>query len=342
MALRPEAPAARALGVAGLARSARCVSPIAPSGSTRSRRSATEVGKAEGAALFAALAPAGSAGRLVRTSVAYQVMNDYLDTITEPLVRNQAANCEQLHRGAVEALDPHARTSDWYDLHPSCDDGGYLAAQLAVCRSVCRSLPSYGHVAPQLRRSARRSGEVQTLNHAAPARRAESLREWAARLSIDDPSLSWWEHAAGASSTLDVHTLLALAADPSTAKHHVAAALPHLTALCALNTLLESLVDLPADRRTGDFSYISQYASPRHAAERVAYLAERAVRLAATMPRPSRHIAIEKAMASLYLSRREAWTWEAEPIARAALAALPGRTRTLVVLQRLRKHVRWA
>lgn len=300
-----------------------------------------ERGNAEGAAMFAVLAPPDSAVPLVRALVAYQVMYDYLDTVTESPVPNHADDCEQLHRAVIDALDPQGSTADWYALHPQRDDGGYVAAQVAACRAACATLPSYRHVATHLRASAHRSSMVQTLSHCAPQPRSRSLRRLGVQLTTLDPSLSWWEHAAGASSTLDVHTLLALAANPSTQASDSVAVLPYLTSLCALNTLLESLVDLPADRRSGDHSYIGHYSDAFHAAARLRFLAAHSAQLAGNLALRASHLAVMKAMVTFYLSQPEAWTSEGRPIARATLAVLGPAVPTMLILHRLRRRVHW-
>lgn len=310
------------------------------------RRQATatlidERSNAEGAALFASLAPPKWAPNVVRASVAYQVMYDYLDTVTEPAVPDHRADCALLHQAVVEALVPDAPTSDWYALHPARDDGGYLLDLVSACRSACAGLPSYRRVLGEIARSARRSGEVQTLTHAAPED-VGSVRAWTAPLTTDTPSLSWFEHAAGASSTLDIHTLLALAAHDDLTDARVATTMDHLTALCALNTLLESLVDLPADRLSGDYSYISHYASSTAAAARLGEIARQAVQTTATTLRPPHHAAILIAMTSLYVSRPQAWSAGARPATVATFTELPPGRWPLFFLQLLRPLIPWA
>lgn len=301
----------------------------------------SERANAEGAALFAGLAAPRWAPSLVRASVAYQVMYDYLDTVTETPVANHAADCTLLHQATLAALDRNAPIKDWYALHPSRNDGGYLTAFVREVRSVCADLPAYDFVAPRVRASARRAAEVQTLAHCTPGN-VESLRTWAAQLIPDDPSLRWFEHAAGASSTLDIHTLFALATEPDTRPARVNATHSHLTALCGLNTLLESLVDLPDDLRTGDYSYISHYRTAHMTAGRLGHIARRARSTAASTSQPAAHLAILTAMASLYLARSTAWHPGARRTAHAILTELPLVALPMAALQVLRSRVRWA
>jgi tetraprenyl-beta-curcumene synthase len=300
-----------------------------------------ERANAEGAALVAALAPPEHALSVVRACVAFQVMYDYLDTITEPPVPDHRDDCALLHQAIRDALNPEMPTRDWYGLHPAHDDGGYLADLVEACRGACAGLPRHSAVACELDRSARRAGEVQTLTHCSPADR-DALVRWVAPLVDAHPSLSWFEHAAGASSTLDVHTLLALAADPTLTDADVAGVRRHLVTLCALNTLLESVVDLPLDRKTGDYSYIAHYSTPDDAAGRMASIAGEAIGASPRTARRSTHVAILTTMATLYLARSEIWRAEARPVARATFAALPSGRWPLLLLHTARRCFPWA
>ncbi len=294
---------------------------------------------AEGAALFAVLARPHWRAPLVRTLVAYQTMYDYLDTLTEVPYPTQAVSCGQLHRALTEALDPTAPTSDWYRLHPQREDS-YLAALVSTCRAGLAPLPSYGLVRTAAKHSARRAMEVQQLNHR-PGDRRPGLRAWGERAVRCDGALTWWEHAAGACSTLDLHTLLALAGEPTLSARDLCPTIRHGTALSALNTILESLVDLPADRLSGDHSYFAYYTSIHEAGERLRTLALTTMKRCAGLSRPTHHLAIAQAMASMYLSRAEARTAETGSAAASVIETLPAVTLpSLIAVQRLVRALR--
>ena len=99
----------------------------------------------EGASLFSIL-PKYRDAYLLKLLVAYQVLWDFLDTISERGAHVGQTNGSQLHRALVEALDPEAPVSDYYRHHPWKDDGGYLLALVETCRSMCIELPSYRRV----------------------------------------------------------------------------------------------------------------------------------------------------------------------------------------------------
>ena len=203
-----------------------------------------------------------------------------------------------------------------------------------------RALPSYPVVHAAAIDSARRAIEVQTLNHRPPRHRRSGLRAWGERAVSDDQRLTWWEHAAGACSTLDLHTLLALAGEPDLVREDIFPTIRHGTALSALNTILESLVDLPADRRSGDHSYISYYGSPFETAERLRVLTGETIERSRLLRRPAHHLAIAQAMSSMYLSRIEARTAEARPAAITVRKTLPRPTPGLIAVQRMVRAMR--
>ena len=134
----------------------------------------------EGASLFSIL-PRRRDERLLILLVAYQVMWDFLDSVSERGASAGHANGRQLHRALVEALDPEAPISDYYRYHPWKNDGGYLLALVQVCRRTCLELPSYRLVRPLMLHGVERCA-IQYLNHEPESRRREqALREWAER-----------------------------------------------------------------------------------------------------------------------------------------------------------------
>jgi tetraprenyl-beta-curcumene synthase len=286
----------------------------------------------EGAALVSILAPVRRRARLVRLVVAYQTMYDYLDTLGEQPAADPRRCSRGLHATIEAALTPGRTRPDWSATSPQNDGGGYLSTLVATCQRSLALLPSWPAVAAAARASARQSAEVQELNHT-PRERPASLRSWSERNRTHAAELTWWEHAGGASSTLDLHILLALAARESADVAEVAPTIHYGTVLCALNTMLESLTDLPSDRRTGEHSYISYYSSPSHTASRLAFLATRAVVLARDLPLSSRHIAILQAMVSMYLARPEARAPGAAQAADALIETLPEALKPLISFQ---------
>lgn len=262
----------------------------------------------EGAALFAVL-PRRYDMNLVRLLVAFQILLDFLDSVTERRVPMPVENGTQLHCALVEALHPGTPISDYYRYHPWRDDGGYLTALVTTCRECCGALPSYGCVKTRVVEAARRCG-VQGLNHDPDPRRRElRLKQWVSAEFADQRELSWWELTAAASSTLGIHALLAHAADPAFADRQ-ACAVEHayMPWVCVASTMLDSYVDEAADLAGDGHSYVAHYASPGVAAHRVCDLVHRSMYEARHLRGGTRHALIVAGMAAMYLSADEART----------------------------------
>jgi tetraprenyl-beta-curcumene synthase len=257
---------------------------------------------AEGAGLFAALPPARDA-RLLRLLVAFQVLLDYLDTLSERPVPDPLANGRQLHLALRDALDLEGSTRDYYLHHPQGTDGGYVRALVQACRDSCRSLPSYGHVNALALQAAARCG-VQGLNHDPDAvRRDSTLERWAQRTFPRTSGMSWWELTAAASSTLGIHALLALAADPTCARSDaVEIGAAYMPWICAASTMLDSYVDEDDDAVSEAHNYLAHYPTAWLAAQRTRELVCRALLEARRLRGGPRHALIAAGMVAMYLS----------------------------------------
>ena len=246
----------------------------------------------EAVAVFATLAPRRRRHGVVRAIVPLQVAIDYLDTLEEA--------------GEETSGD------------------GYLAALQAGWVRQVELLPACGEVVEVLRRAVDRSGEGQHHTHG----EAEGLRSWAA--GLDGPAgYRWWELAAGASSSVAAHALIAAAADTATTRREAelidAAYNPSVG---ALTVILDNLVDRERDATTGDHNYLGYYADPEDAANRIAAIAHDALGRSKSLPRHRRHRAILAGVASFYLS----YPGGSDPLAAAAATRLTAALGTAVRL----------
>jgi tetraprenyl-beta-curcumene synthase len=257
---------------------------------------------AEGAGLFAAL-PKTRDRHLLRLLVAFQVLLDHLDTVSERPAPDPLANGRQLHLALRDALDPYGHISDYYRHHPARTDGGYVRALVQTCRDACRSLPAYETVRP-LALQAAVSCSVQGLNHDPdPVRRERRLEHWARRTSAPAPGVSWWELTAAASSTLAIHALLALAADPDCARGDAEdVTRAYMPWICAASTMLDSYVDEAEDAENDGHSYLAHYPSAPIAERRTRELVRRSLTEARRLRNGSRHALIAAGMVAMYLS----------------------------------------
>jgi tetraprenyl-beta-curcumene synthase len=275
----------------------------------------------EGAALFATL-PLRRDIVLLRVLAAYQIMLDYLDTISELPCADPLGNGRQLHRALTEAMIPGGSMSDYYALHGRCEDGGYLHALVALCRGGCASLPAFERVRERAQRAAH-LGTVQVLNHdPCETRREAGLRAWVERELPGTSELCWFELTAAASSSLWVLALLALAADPELHEDDVIAAeAVYFPWVCAASTLLDAYVDQASDRAEGNHSYVEHYDSPAEMVERLCEIVYRSVHGARQLRNGERHALIAAGMVSMYLSKESARAPELRAATRRIAAA---------------------
>jgi tetraprenyl-beta-curcumene synthase len=289
---------------------------------------------ADGAALFWIL-PRRREPNLLRLLVAYQIIWDFLDSVSERGACEGLANGLQLHKALVEALDPGMPISDYYRYHPWREDGGYLRALVESCRKHCASLPSYGCVKPIVVREARRA-HVQAINHDTnPGVRDEALRNWAAEEFSGEQRLTWFELSSAATASLVVHAFLALAAQPTCTDLEVRRTCEaYFPWVAAAATMLDSYVDQAEDAANGDHRYVAHYATDEHVQERVRNLVTRAVVETRRLRCGHRHAVVAACMVAMYLSKDSARS----PDMRASTASIAcaGGSLTRVLLPVLR------
>ncbi len=295
----------------------------------------------EGLAALAILAPSERRTQVVRSLVAYQLMLDYLDGVSERPSNDPLGNGLALHRAFDVALDPEVPHENYYAHSSMGDDGGYLRELIEICRAPLRDLPSYPATREALLRQARLCRESQALNHALRYTSVEDeLGDWAERTVAEadlDSGFEWWELiAAAAASSLCVGALLALAATPGVeeeeARQVEAAYFPWAS---GLNALLDSLVDLDEDPEGG--SHLRRYESYDVAAERLRTIACGARQRVAKLPDGRLHEAILSAMGALYLIDKEAWRSGREPISLAVYGALGPLARPSLAIHLMRR-----
>ncbi len=268
--------------------------------SLKSKRASTD-----GAALFWTL-PDGRCPDLLRLLVAFEVMADFLDNVSERGVRAGPANGVQLHVALSEALDPGGPVSAYYYHHPWRGDGGYLPTLVAACRERCARLPHYGQVRlPAIH--AATLARMLGLNHEPdPRLRDTALREWAGRETRSwEEELTWFESTAAASGWLTVLALLAIAAgrgEPEEGRVRAICA-AYLPWISLVATMLDSYADQADDLAGAQHSYIAHYPCGEVAVERVCEIVSEAAQRARALPDGARHAVIVACMVAMYLSK---------------------------------------
>lgn len=269
--------------------------------------SADKAKNAEAVAVFATLAPHPRRAAVVRAIVSLQVAIDLRDELEES--------------GEEEGSEVKAR----------------LDAMEARWRRALTTLPSHEVVSSLLDRAINRCEQGQLHTHGAADEGPDSLRRWAEGLGAP-PEYRWWEVAAGASSSVSAHALIAAAADPDVSAAQAASVdAAYYPPIGALTVFLDDLVDREADRAAGEHNYLAYYASPAEAAERLAWIAREASTRIDSLPHAGRHQAILAGVGAFYLSSDAARTAQAEPSRSRLLGALGPGTRVLTTFMRTRR-----
>lgn len=259
-------------------------------------------GNLEGAAAFAAFAEPAGRHAAVRAVVAYQTMFDYLDNLSEEPSEDPIASGRRLNGALLTAIAPGEPHHDYYAHRRRREDGGYLHALIATCRTALTALPSFATIAELARQATERVATYQSLNHGDGNGRHDSFERWARDSGQVHARLRWWETGAAAGSTLDLFALIAAAADPAldprVARMLGAAYFPWVG---ALHSLLDSLADRAEDLATGRRGLIDYYDSPDEAADRIATIATEAMSQVSELPGGHSHALIVAAMTSFYL-----------------------------------------
>jgi tetraprenyl-beta-curcumene synthase len=258
----------------------------------------------EAVAVFATLAPLRQRRAVLRAIVPLQLAIDYRDVLEE----------------AGDETEP---------------DNFLTALDCGWVREVER-LAGCSAVAPTLHAAVARCSEGQRRTHAAASDESPGLQQWASSL---DPSSDyrWWELAAGASSSVAAHALIAAAAEATSAEMAVLIDAAYNPSIGALTVFLDDLVDFEADRVAREHNYLAYYGSPAEAGERVTRIARRAEARIDLLPRASRHRAILAGIGAFYLGAPTPEAPYAGPIRQMLLAALGPGTSVLAAFMRLRQ-----
>lgn len=262
---------------------------------------------AEGAALFAVLAPRTRRRHVVSLLVAYQVLYDFLDAVNEDPRWAELQSGLRLHRALTDAVRPDRATSDCYvdcpGLRGGTADGGYSRGLTQMCRRVVRTLPAASRNGHLLEQAAERCAEAQSHNHAMLFSGESQLIDWSVGSAGDQSGRPWWELAAAGVSSLAIHALLASAADPAhTPEDALLLDAAYFPPICALSTLLDSLADYYRDAGTANHSFIARYRDGDHAAERLVAIAAEAADRIKPLRDSRAHAIILAGIVAFYLS----------------------------------------
>lgn len=296
-----------------------------------------------GAALFATLAVGDRTGVVPRVLVTFQVMANFLDTVSERTAVADGPQSGRLMRAFVDATDLCVPVcTDYYAEQAHADDGGYLAELVGACRRDCAALPHYPAARELLVREAARARALEIAHDPDEARRDGRLRAFAVGEGAAADELEWFEFAAGAASAMTVIVLLALAGRPLDPRVSPADTVRELAAVAsayrwtaALSTILDSYVDREEDLASGDWSMVGYYPSTAAGLARIATVTERSLRELRALRSGERHAVIVASMIAMFLSRDSARTPQLRSSSDELARAAGTLTRVLVPVLRL-------
>lgn len=262
----------------------------------------------DGAALFSILTRNRNP-YLVRLLVAYEIIWDFLDSISERGAEAGIENGFQLHLALIDAVDPGRPLTDYYRYSQWRDDGGYLNKLVNVCRASCAQLPSYELIRQSVVCEAKR-GQVCAINHHTdPSIRDAMLKARAVGEYPSGRDAWWFELTAAASTDLTIFALFSLASETTVSRDHVRhtseAYFPWASALAAL---LDSYVDQAEDVAKGDHSYVAHYATTDLATHRICAFIQRCLKETGSLNNGEKHRLIVACMFAMYLSKNSALT----------------------------------
>jgi tetraprenyl-beta-curcumene synthase len=271
---------------------------------------------AEVAATLATLAPRAHRADAVEAIVAFEVMYDYLDGLTEQPTPDPLRDGGQLFRAFTDAVRPPGEASGgYYSQHPQSDDGGYLEGLADAVAGALARLPASASISQVAQGSAARCAGAQTRINAAPSVGSAQLERWAAT-GASETGLGWREFLAGAaSSVLAVHALIAAGADPRTTREQAVEIDRAYLSICTLSTILDSLIDYEDDIAAGEPSFIQLYPNEKLLASGLASAAHLAAGRARTLPNGPHHLMTLVGVVAYYTSAPSASSGFARPIA---------------------------
>lgn len=298
---------------------------------------------AQVAATLATLAPREHRQAVIEAIVAYEVIYDYLDGLTEQPTTDALQHGHELYQAFTDAITPHTTpTGGYYASRPTHDDG-YLGELVHVVRTALGTLPSTPVVTDAALRAARRCAQAQIRAHAEPILGAGQLEAWACE-EAEPAGLGWREFLAGAaSSVLAIHALIAAAANRHTGPGDARELDETYLSICALSTILDSLIDHQHDTQTGRDGYLRYYQSHGQLAHDLSTAAHRAIQRASRLPNRAHHVMTLVGVVAYYISAPTATTDFARPVVQHVRRELePLITPTLAVMHtwRAAKHAR--
>lgn len=227
----------------------------------------------------------------------------------------QEMEIRKLHACLSCAVDP-SRNGSCPMLHsiknepkPGISDENAPSAQTCLsdrCRLQLAVLPSYGLVAPKMKKYMQFLIDLQSYRYYPPLASIEMLKVWSSGYLQRYHDISWWEFCAAADSLSGILTMYAAASEPNLSANEAAlldeACFPWL---CGLEALLRSVLCMRTQEAEG-LNFASFYSNLKECEERILLFIEKATESFMKLSNGAEYCSILKTMISFYLTEPEA------------------------------------
>lgn len=257
--------------------------------------------------------------------VAFQTISDYLDNLCDSMNISDPAAFRLLHQSIIHALTPSSQIIDYYELYPYSETT-YLSQLVLSCQKLLAQIPYYNvHAQSFALRLADLYCELQVLKHITPGGEV-LLKDWVTAKS-KHTELAWNEWAAACGSTLGIFLLMATGFEKQNSKQE-ALLNAYFPWIQGLHILLDYLIDLKEDQRSGDLNFITFYPSLRIRNDSLVNFAVKCKSLSKKLPAPHFHLTVVDGLIALYGSDPKVCDQNQEEI----IKQMAGDRRTLFML----------
>ncbi len=256
----------------------------------------------EGGAIYGLLAKE-DCDKVIKFIVGYQTLCDYLDNLCDRSTSLDPQDFRALHESIFDALNPGAKSGNYYRFRKEQDDGGYLNQLVKNCQTVLQSLPAYSKIDSSLQELARYYCDLQVHKHVRVEERVPRLTQWFKSYKNELPQMQWFEFSACAGSTLGIFCLVSYACNENYSEgltQKVKAG--YFPWVQGLHILLDYLIDREEDRRGGDLNFCFYYKNIDKMKERLAHFLSKANQSVTQLPDPKFHLMINQALLGIYLA----------------------------------------
>ncbi|MCY0880578.1 MAG: DUF2600 family protein [Firmicutes bacterium] len=244
-------------------------------------------------------------GKLFAFLLPFQILADYLDSLTDRGSTNQLEPIRRLHQSLWDAVTPSAPIRNYYQYYPEQEDGGYIAALVGQSQTALQQMAGYETVQPTIQKFVAMYTDLQVYKHGPTEQRVPLLKQLFTDHHGADYGLYWWEFAAACGSTLQIFSLLNALNQGASDKQMHALTQAYFPWIAALHILLDYWVDQEEDIQGGDLNFVSYYPNAAQAIDRMRWIYHQCLQYSADLPDAAFHRYIARGLLGFYLSDRK-------------------------------------